>query len=600
MPTLPPRPTLLLLGAILLLAFGLRLHHAGIHGIFFDEKTTLLVSQGICVEGSNQHAVFVQPTFTPADFWKPKSLADYIEANTRSDIGNSPAYYLMLHGWLALFGLSDLSMRMPSVLFSTLTVWLLFVFVRRHFGSSQLALLSAAIAAIEPFFVAYGQMARNYSMTFFLTLLATHLFLLICERSQTGPSIPTGSRQNQPPLTTLYIAYGVVLIVSLLSHYLSATVFLCHGLFALLYLRRPRTWLTLALTGAGAVGVVALWFLFGGGQYTFQTLAYQADFYRTIAQTNPTGTSFGLILPATIPNIIRRGAPIFADLFIITNGLGSALIGVRNSVLALGLGMLAAFVIHTHHRTAQPPKWVYGAVPLLLLAGLPLYSVVPLRFVVLSAAPAFVYLIGLSIVRQDSERNRPLIVMLLLLAFVPTFFLLFMAWRSGHTFGITQRYSGFSFPYVCILIAMGIRQLSTLRWWFSIPLILVLLLQAGFVGQVLSQIYAGNQPKYTYFDRARIENPYWTLAQRLKQLYTQGDTIVYPGQKKRLSTDTDMDDNMLPYRVFDAQMVNIYLPPTALFVQRIDSTEYDRVILVKGNTRQKQTIFNFEGTKYRY
>ena len=554
----------------------------------------------MCVEGSNQHDIFVQPTFTPADFWKPKTIADYIEANTRSDIGNSPAYYVMLHGWLALFGLSDLSMRMPSVLFSTLIVWLLFIFVRRHFGSSQLALISAAIAAIEPFFVAYGQMARNYSMTFFLTLLATHLFLLIAERSQTIPPIRTGNSQNQRSSATLYIAYCLVIIVSLLSHYLSVTVFLCHGLYALLYLRRPQTWLTLALTGAGAVGVVALWFLFGGGQYTFQTLAYQADFYRTIAQTNPTGTSFGLILPATIPNIARRAVPIFSDLFIVTNGLGSALIGLRNSALALGLGALAAVSIRTYHRAAQPPTWVYGAVPLLLLAGLPIYSVVPLRFLVLSAAPTFLYLTYSYVVGRDNDRHRPLLIMLLLLAFVPTFFLLFMAWRSGHTFGITQRYSGFSFPYVCLLLAMGLRQLVTLRWWFSVPIGLVLLLQLGFVAQVLGQIYAGNQPKYTYFDRARIENPYWTLAQRLQQTYALGDTIVYPGRKKRLATDTDMDDNMLPYHVFDAQMINVYLPPQALFVQRIDSTEYDRVVLIKGNTRQKQTMFNFEGTKYRY
>ncbi|GAB3643207.1 glycosyltransferase family 39 protein [Spirosoma arcticum] len=599
MSTLSPRTIVLFIGAILLLAFGLRLYRAGAHGIFFDEKTTLLVSQGICVEGSNQRAVFTQPTFTPADFWRPKTIADYIEANTRSDIGNSPAYYVLLHGWLALFGLSDLSMRFLSVLFSTLIVGLLFIFVRRHFGSTTLALISAGIAAIEPFFVAYAQMARNYSMTFFLTLLATHLFLLICERSQAGrlASANEGSQRSSPGL---HVAYGLVIMVSLLSHYLTVTVFLCHGLYALLYVRQPRTWLTLALTAAVGVGVVALWFVFGGGQYTFRTLAYQAEFYRTIALTNPVGTSFGTILPATIPNIAKRSLPLFTDLFMVTNGLGLVLTGLRNSALALGLGTLVVFIMYTYRHTPRPPKWVYGAIPVLLLAGLPLYTVVPLRLLVLSAAPAFVYLMGWAIVRHDDARTRPLLVMLLLLTFVPTFFLLFMAWRSGHTFGITQRYSGFSFPYVCILIAMGLRQFVRLPWWFSVPIGVVLLLQLGFVGQVITQIYAGNQPKYTYFDRPRLENPYWLLAQRLKQSYAPGDTIVYPGRKKRLSTDTDMDDNRLPYRVFDAQMVNIYLPPNALFVQRIDSTDYDRVVLVKGSTGKKQTVFDFEGTKYRY
>jgi hypothetical protein len=42
------------LGAILVVALGLRLFHLDTHGIFFDEKSTMVVSQGIVLDGANQ------------------------------------------------------------------------------------------------------------------------------------------------------------------------------------------------------------------------------------------------------------------------------------------------------------------------------------------------------------------------------------------------------------------------------------------------------------------------------------------------------------------------------------------------------------------
>lgn len=597
---LSSRFTYLLLGLLLLLALGLRLYRVGTYGIYFDEKATLLVSQSIVMEGFNQRDVFDKPYFTPAEFWKPKTFTDFMEADTRSDIGNSPAYYAVVWGWLKLFGMSDTSLRMPSVIFSTLLIGLLFVFVRRHFrflGEARvnaLALLSAFIATIEPFFVAYSHIARNYPMTFFLTLLATHLFLLIMERVR-QPSLSSASAGP----VGLYVAYGLVFVTSVFSHYLTVTVFLCHGLYALLFLRNGRAWLSLGLTAGLGLGIVSLWFLFGGGQYTFFTLNYQAQFYRNIALTNPTGSPFGLILPATFPNIAVRGIPIFADLFMPTNGIGQAMTGIRNSALALALGLGATAVLHRYWSARVVPVWAYVAIPVLLLAGLPIYSVVPERLLVLSGAVPFVYLIGRYVYDRFDRAQRPLITLLLLLAFVPTLFLLFMAWRSGHTFGITQRYSGFSFPYVCILVAMGLQQLASARWWLAAPIAAVLVLQLVHIGKLLGSIYADEAPKYTYFDRPRIANPYWQAAQQLISTYQPGDTILYPN-KKRVIYSQAIDKTYTPLSLLDAQLMNVYLPASATYIQRIDPAEPDRIVLVKGQTGARITIFDFKGSIYRY
>lgn len=158
------------LGGILLIAFLLRIYQSGTYGLYLDEKYTLVISQGVVMEGANQHDVFFTPGkvyFTPREFWKEKTIHDFIEANIRGDIGNSPVYYAVLWGWTEVAGLSDFAIRFPSVFFSTLLVGLVFLFVRRYVQSERLALLSAFLTAIEPFFVAYSHMARNYSMSFF-------------------------------------------------------------------------------------------------------------------------------------------------------------------------------------------------------------------------------------------------------------------------------------------------------------------------------------------------------------------------------------------------------------------------------------------------
>ncbi|MVM41931.1 hypothetical protein GO730_36765 [Spirosoma sp. HMF3257] len=606
------RSTLLLLGAILALALGLRLYRVGTYGIYFDEKSTLLISQAICLEGSNQKDVFSKPYFTPAEFWKTKTINDFIEADIRGDIGNSPAYYGVLWLWLKVFGLSDASLRMPSVIFSTLIVWLLFVFVRRHLRPKQLAdeptssgaltlasvdklaLTSAAIATIEPFFVSYSHIARNYSMTFFLTLLATHLFLLIQERIRSSARHSSGLS-----LPWLYVAYGAVFVTAVLSHYLAITVFLCHGLYALLYLRNGRVWVTLGLTAIVGLGFISLWFIYGGGTYTFYILEEQKNFYRHLAITNPRGNGFGIILPATLPNIATRAIPVFSDLFIVTNGLSQVLGSVRNSLLALGLGLSSTLVMHRYLTVSKPPVWVYAAVSLLLLAGLPFYTIEPARLLVLSIAIPFVYLIGRFVITYTDTSQKRFVVLLVLLAFVPTLFLLFTAWRSGHTYGITQRYSGFSFPYVCILVALGFYQLATLRWWFSLPVAVVLLIQTVHIIQTLGDIYADTSPKYTLFGKPRIANPYRSSALQLKQLYALGDTILYPN-KKRLIFSEKNDRTFSPVSLIDAQLVNVYLPKDAQYIQRIDPNERDRIVLVKGNSGKKITIFDFQDHTYRY
>lgn len=580
---------------IIILAFALRVYKSGTYALFLDEKYTLVISQGIVMEGANQKDVFFVPGktyFTPKEFWKTKSLADYIEANIRSDIGNSPFYYCVLWVWLKLFGFSDFSARFLSVVFSTMIVGLLYVFVRRHFRSQSLALVSAFIAAIEPFFVAYSHQARNYSMSFFLTLLATHLFLLILERyqSEANPS---------KPIWRLYAAYGLVFILSLLSHYLTITVFLCHGLYALFFLRPFQRWVPLVATAAVGLGIVSLWFIFGGGKYTFQTLAYQAKLYGELAQTHPYDNPFATILPATLPNVAVKSAPLWADLLMISNGLGQvATLGIRNMAIALFFGLAAVFVLVRYLRSTDRPVWLVAVFGLLLVTGMPLYTVPKLEYMVLSALPSFLYLLFIYLKTKTNTLPNSLLWFMAILAIVPTLFLVVMSVKNNHTYGLTQRYSGFSFPYSIIFVAMILRQIWATPGLIKAVFGVVLAVQAYFIGSLLVRIYQDRDPKYTYFINPRVANPYIETAERIKANYAPGDTILYPSVK--LAPRDSIELTYYPYSIMDAQWTNFYLPKDAEYYQRMDTTQTDQVILIKGKTGERKVIFDFEGMKYRY
>ncbi|WP_266366498.1 glycosyltransferase family 39 protein [Tellurirhabdus rosea] len=586
--TTPSRLAFLL---VLVLAFLLRVFRSDTYGLYLDEKYTMVVSQGIVMEGANQRDVFFTPGktyFTPQEFWAPKTFADFIEANIRNDIGNSPVYYGALWLWIKVFGMSDFSVRLLSVLFSTLVVGLIYLFVRRHFRSETLALLSALLAAVEPFFIAYSHMARNYSMSFFLTLLATHLFLLILEREKVRRS----SR-------ALYAAYGLTFVLSVLSHYLTVTVFLCHGLYFLFFVRQAKLWLRFAAVALVGIGLVSLWFVFGGGKYTFQTLQYQADLYRNVARTNPYNNGFGLILPATPANLAERSAPLWADLFIVSNGLGQVrALGFRNLLLATALGLAAAVLLHLALRRNEKASRLAWAFPLLLLAGLPFYTLAQTSLLVVSALPSFAYLTARYIRAHFGRADRPLLVFMLMLAFIPTLFLILMSLRNGHTYGITQRYSGFSFPYTVLLVAMLLREIVRTPVVLRAALLAVLAVQGYRVAGRLWAVYEDREPKYTYFVNPRGTNPHALSARRILKAYAPGDTIIYPAI--RLAPTDEIEKTYWPYSIQDAQLTNLYLPKDATFYQRMDTTQSDRIYLVKGRTGQKITIFDFKGRKYRY
>ncbi|MBO0935947.1 glycosyltransferase family 39 protein [Fibrella sp. HMF5335] len=603
--------SLIVLLVIMAVAFALRIYKLDAHGVYLDEKFTLVASQGVVQEGSNQHDVFFtpgKPYFTPKEFHKPKRLADYDEAIARSDISNSPAYTGLLSLWIRVFGISDFSVRFLSVLFSMGTVWLIFLLARRYTGSVRVGLISAAVAATEPFFVAYSHVARAYSMTIFVSLLATWLFLRILDRL--SDPTRTGERNvflANKGLWGLYAGYGIAYAVSILGHTLGLMVFVAHGLYLLLYVRNWSAYVGFGLAGLLAtLGLLVPWFTLYAGKYLFMTMAYQAQFYKHLADTNPLNNGFGVILPATMPNVFNAALPVVADLFWLTNGLASDTLGRRNVLIELAIGLLVLGLVLVAERQrragqtpyGQTPWWAKVGVPMLLLGVLLIVTIPNGQAMMLTALPLFGYVLYKAVQYFGQIQQRHFLVLMGLLLLTPTFFLLFIAFRNGHTYGITQRYTSFSFPYAVIIIGVLIDQLFRMDRYISYVLALVLLLKVYYIMDLNNRILADIAPKYTQFGVARIKNPYMTAADRIEQQYTPGDTVLYPAV--RLHPADEIEKTFWPFSIKDAQMTNLYLPHDATYYQRMDTTQENQIWLVKGRTGQRVLIFDFKGPTYRY
>ncbi len=572
---------------IIVLAFGLRIYHLDKHGIFYDEKASVLISQGMAMEGNTQKNCFYtkgKTTFTSKEFWADKTVEDYYDAIRRSDIGNSPFYYVILHNWINLFGISDYSIRFLSVLFSCLTIILLFFFVKEHFKNLQLAILACFLMAIEPFFIAYSQQARNYSLSFFLTLLATHIFLKIIK-----------NEENNVKQNGLYWFYGILSAMCLLSHFLTATVFMAHGLYVLLFVRKSRPWILLPISLSIGALFFGYWILYGGGNYTFSTLSYQAKIYYKEAHQIPNPHA-GYIDPATLGNVTKKSIPIFTDLFITSNNILSNTVGKKNLILAILISILSVFSLYKYQKTRQK-LWI-GIILTINIIGFLLYSMAKFQYLELvNTALLFYFFIEYWRNTKDKiQRNQNWF--LVILAFLPTLFLVLTTFKNGHTFGLSQRYSGFSFPYSIIIVSLALLQTNIRSKPLNYVVWAIFGTQLFFVGMTVKTVLNDESFKYNYRDKARTENPYPLIANKLEKYYQTGDTIVYPSYVKTFY-EADIYTKNIKKSVLDAQYVNLYFPKDAEFVQMIDSNEPNKVILKKKDG-QKIEIFDLKGDTYRY
>jgi len=115
-------------------------------------------------------------------FWLDEAISAKIARMPFSQINqfiksdfNPPLYYYIINLWENIFGTSEISLRIPSLIFGLGAIGLIFIIGRLFLNYHTK--LSALLLATAPLHIYYSQEARAYSLTVF-TVLATAYFFL--------------------------------------------------------------------------------------------------------------------------------------------------------------------------------------------------------------------------------------------------------------------------------------------------------------------------------------------------------------------------------------------------------------------------------------
>ncbi|AWV98236.1 glycosyltransferase family 39 protein [Arcticibacterium luteifluviistationis] len=572
-------PSRILVLIILGFAGLLRFYHIGAYSPYTDEKFTLLNVHGICVGGYNQPELTDNDTFTPKEFWKDRDLDDHYQAIARSDFGTHFTYNVLLKYWIKAFGLNDGMVRTLSVLFNLLTLVLVFWLCKAFLKSTNIGLTAMSIIALDPLFISQSHYARSYTLSFLLVVLGTIVFYKILKSENKKETIKLGA------------FYGLIAAMALLNHYLNFIIFLAHVITAAIYLRNQRKWLILLGAGAFTLLVMGYWMTAGGGQWSMEFLKDKNSLHLKMANLpadqNPMS---GNVDPSSLKNISQKGLNVFFDSNLVSFDLYHSLHGVLN----LGLFIIASILLGLTLKFTKIKKenLLLGFFAILLVLGLVL---LPSYYKLAFISAAFMLVVLYHWFMHPVEKELRL--MLLLSALLPLFYVIFDAFKTGHTTSLAHRYIGVCVPFLGIIYAVGLYRLFHQKGNLKYLAIIPIAYQLFFVGEEIKQVLNDTSARYSFRNEAREKNPYREASLLVIENYSKGDTLLIPSYGNNIYSD--LRDNHGQKNILDAQYLNLYLPKDAEYIEHIDVSEPNLLVLKKANGTRK-VLFDFQGKKLRY
>ena len=165
------------------------------------------------------------------------TLAKALTGTFSSDT-HPPGYYIFMWAWTKCFGTSALAIRLPSAMFGTACIPLVFwlgMLTRQRIA----AWIAAILVAVNAHHIFWSQVARMFTLVCFLGLLATILLLLIAKNSLESRS--------------LGFLYVLVILLGVFCHIFFWSILGTHVLWTFFYAWSQRQ----PLPSAGKLQVLA-------------------------------------------------------------------------------------------------------------------------------------------------------------------------------------------------------------------------------------------------------------------------------------------------------------------------------------------------------
>ena len=218
-----------LLVVLILIAFGRGVLGLGAKSLWWDESLSLhRAQQDLPTILSNQI-----------------TLTDNIQQVITVD-NHPPLYFLLLGLVVRILGKTEFALRFLSLACAVLTVPLLYATARRLIPRGHVAgLAAAALGALSPMYLWYGQEARMYTMVAFLSLLSFYLYFRAFFESN----------QSRLGWIAAYVGISALLV---LTHYLGALLIIAESVGLAVVLVRKKTSRRLAIAAVVILLAVSL------------------------------------------------------------------------------------------------------------------------------------------------------------------------------------------------------------------------------------------------------------------------------------------------------------------------------------------------------
>lgn len=138
---------------------------------------------------------------------------------------NPPLFEIILHFWIKVFGISEGSVRVLPMLFSSASVIVVFL-IGRDFFNTRVALLASLLFTFSTMQIWYAHDCRVYSLFLLLTLLSFYLFLILLRDG------------SLPVKRSLVLVLIQVLLIY--AHYFGLFVWLLQAIIILVFHFRNR------------------------------------------------------------------------------------------------------------------------------------------------------------------------------------------------------------------------------------------------------------------------------------------------------------------------------------------------------------------------